>query len=90
LAPQATLPDDAAISAAVGQARRARSTISTVEPTERKSSTGSAKASAASPLELLSLLLGIGVQRAEFMTLSSRLSQVILRISTGVAAGDRK
>jgi len=32
LAPQATLPDDAAISAAVGQARRARSTISTVEP----------------------------------------------------------
>lgn len=32
LAPEAALPDDAAISAAVGQARRARSTISTVEP----------------------------------------------------------
>lgn len=32
LAPEAVLPDDAAISAAVGQARRARSTISTVEP----------------------------------------------------------
>lgn len=32
LAPEAVLPDDATISAAVGQARRARSTISTVEP----------------------------------------------------------
>jgi hypothetical protein len=32
LAPEAALPDDAALSAAVGQARRARSTISTVEP----------------------------------------------------------
>jgi transposase len=32
LAPETALPDDAAISAAVGQARRARSTISTVEP----------------------------------------------------------
>jgi transposase len=32
LAPDAVLPDDATLSAAVGQARRARSTISTVEP----------------------------------------------------------
>jgi transposase len=32
LAPEAAVPDDAAISAAVGQAYRARSTISTVEP----------------------------------------------------------
>lgn len=32
LAPEAPLPDDAALSAAIGQARRARSTISTVEP----------------------------------------------------------
>ena len=32
LAPEAALPDDATISAAVGQARRARSTISSVEP----------------------------------------------------------
>ncbi|MDB6103618.1 MAG: integrase core domain protein [Gammaproteobacteria bacterium] len=32
LAPEAVLPDDATLSAAVGQARRARSTISTVEP----------------------------------------------------------
>ena len=32
LAPEAALPDDAAISGAVGQARWARSTISTVEP----------------------------------------------------------
>jgi len=32
LAPQAALPEDAAISTAVGQARRARSTISSVEP----------------------------------------------------------
>jgi hypothetical protein len=32
LAAEVALPDDAAISAAVGQARRARSTISTVEP----------------------------------------------------------
>jgi len=32
LAPDAPLPDDATLSAAIGQARRARSTISTVEP----------------------------------------------------------
>jgi hypothetical protein len=32
LAPEAALPDDATLSAAMGQARRARSTISTVEP----------------------------------------------------------
>jgi hypothetical protein len=32
LVPEAPLPDDAALSAAIGQARRARSTISTVEP----------------------------------------------------------
>ena len=32
LAPEAPLPDDATLSAAIGQARRARSTISTVEP----------------------------------------------------------
>jgi len=32
LAPEAALPDDAAIGAAIGQARRARSTISSVEP----------------------------------------------------------
>jgi transposase len=32
LAPEAPLPEDAAIAAAVGQARRARSTVSTVEP----------------------------------------------------------
>src|SRR3989442_624552 len=32
LAPEAPLPEDAAIAAAIGQARRARSTISTVEP----------------------------------------------------------
>ena len=32
LSPEAPLPDDAALSAAIGQARRARSTISTVEP----------------------------------------------------------
>ena len=32
LVPEAPLPDDATLSAAIGQARRARSTISTVEP----------------------------------------------------------
>ncbi len=32
MAPEAPLPDDATLSAAIGQARRARSTISTVEP----------------------------------------------------------
>ena len=32
LAPEPPLPDDATLSAAIGQARRARSTISTVEP----------------------------------------------------------
>ena len=32
LAPEAALPDDATLNAALGQARRARSTISTVEP----------------------------------------------------------
>jgi hypothetical protein len=32
LAPEAVLPDDSTLRAAVGQARRARSTISTVEP----------------------------------------------------------
>jgi hypothetical protein len=32
LAPEAPLPDDATLSAAIGQARRARSTLSTVEP----------------------------------------------------------
>jgi hypothetical protein len=32
LAPEAALPEDATLSAAIGQARRARSTISTVEP----------------------------------------------------------
>src|SRR5258708_3450452 len=32
LAPEAPLPDDAMIAALIGQARRARSTISTVEP----------------------------------------------------------
>jgi transposase len=32
LAPEAALPDDATLSAAIGQARRARSTISSVEP----------------------------------------------------------
>ena len=32
LSPDAPLPEDATLSAAIGQARRARSTISTVEP----------------------------------------------------------
>ena len=49
LAPDAPLPDDATLIAAIGQARRARSTISTVEPYRAQVERWAPRASAASP-----------------------------------------